>query len=106
MLVSTCSQRWLPVCYRPHDLAETVGSWIAHINFVLPTGPHATALPLPTVPLGIDPHWEMENRTVWNEESHTNEVHEFVYEVSWIPELLLWRRFLRTHRVVSSASNP
>jgi len=42
---------------------------------------------------------------VWNEENHTNEVHEFVYEVSWIPELLLWRRFLRTHRVVSLASN-
>jgi len=86
-------------------VAGAVGNWIAPAKFVRPTDPHATALPVPTIPLGIDPHWETENRTVWNEVNRTNEVHEFVYEVSWIPELLLWRGFLRTHRVVSSVPN-
>jgi len=62
---------------------------------------HASAL-VPTVTQGTDPHRETDIRVVWNEENQTNEVHEFVYEVSWIPELLAWRRFLRTHRVVSS----
>jgi len=62
---------------------------------------HASAL-VPTVTQGTDPHCETDIRVVWNEENRTNEVHEFVYEVSWIPELLAWRRFLRTHRIVSS----
>ena len=71
-------------------------------QFMRTTNSHATALKVPTVPLGIDPHWETENRAVWNEENHANEVHEFVYEVSWVPELLVWRWFLRTHRILSS----
>jgi hypothetical protein len=66
---------------------------------------HALAL-LPTVVQGTDPHCETEIRMVWNEKRQTNEVHEFVYEVSWIPELLAWRRFLRTHRIVSSLIAP
>jgi hypothetical protein len=60
-----------------------------------------TAL-VPTVTQGTDAHCETDIRVVWNEENQTNEVHEFVYEVSWVPELLAWRRFLRTHRIVSS----
>jgi hypothetical protein len=59
---------------------------------------HATSLPPLAVPQGIDPHYETENRMVWNDDEHTNEVHEFVYEISWVPELGVWRRFLRTHR--------
>jgi len=62
---------------------------------------HASAL-VPMVTQGTDPHCETDIRVVWNGENQTNEVHEFVYEVSWIPELLAWRRFLRTHRIVSS----
>jgi hypothetical protein len=61
---------------------------------------HASAL-VPTSTQGTDPHCETETRMVWNEKSQTNEVHEFVYEVSWIPERLAWRRFLRTHRIAS-----
>jgi hypothetical protein len=62
------------------------------------TNTYATALPVPVVPLGINPHYETENRMVWNEEKYTSEEHEFVYEVSWIPDLGVWRWFLRTHR--------
>lgn len=82
-------------------LGSKVGNWIALRLFVSTVNPHATALSVPTLPLGTDPHTETENRIVWNEESRTNEVYEVVYEVSWIPELGLWRRFLRTHRIVS-----
>ena len=31
---------------------------------------------------------------MWNDERRTNEEHIFVYEVSWIPELGVWRWFL------------
>jgi len=51
---------------------------------------------------GTDPHCETQIRMVWNEKSLANEMHEFVYEISWIPELLAWRRFLRAHRKVSN----
>jgi hypothetical protein len=46
----------------------------------------------------FDQHYETENRMVWNDEKHTYEEYEFIYEVSWIPELGAWRRFLRTHQ--------
>jgi hypothetical protein len=59
--------------------------------------PRATALP-PAVPLGTDQHFETEQRQVWDDTKRAYEVHEFVYEVSWIRELGVWRRFLRTHR--------
>jgi hypothetical protein len=62
------------------------------------TNTHAMALPIPVVPPGINPHYETENRMVWNEEKYASEEHEFVYEISWIPDLGVWRRFLRTHR--------
>ena len=60
--------------------------------------PRATALPLPTAPAGTDQHFETEQRPVWDEYAQAYEVHEFVYEVSWVPELGVWRRFLKTHR--------
>lgn len=62
---------------------------------------HASAL-VTMVTQGTDPHCETEIREVWNEENQANEVHEFDYEISWIPEILAWRRFLRTHRMVSN----
>jgi hypothetical protein len=59
---------------------------------------HGTALPVPIVQSGINPHYETENRVVWNDENHTSEEQEFIYEISWVPELGVWRRFLQTHR--------
>jgi hypothetical protein len=47
---------------------------------------------------GIDLHYETENRLVWNERERGNEERELLYEISWIPELNTWRRFLRSQR--------
>ena len=60
--------------------------------------PRSTALPIQAAPAGTNQRLETEQRTVWDEGTHTYETHEFVYEVSWVPELGVWRRFLRTHR--------
>ncbi len=46
-------------------------------------------------------HWETRRRIVWNEQQHAREEHEFVYEVSWIEDLGLWRTFLRSHHKVN-----
>jgi hypothetical protein len=62
---------------------------------------HAEALLGVPFPSGIDTHWETENRTTWNERERTSEERELVYEVSWISELGVWRRFLRSQRSVS-----
>ena len=61
---------------------------------------HSTALPIPAAPAGINPHCETDSRIVWNDQDRTPEHHEFVYEISWIPELGLWRRFLRAHHKI------
>jgi hypothetical protein len=52
--------------------------------------------------VAVNAHWETENRTVWNERQHASEEHELVYEISWIPELGAWRRFLRSQRNLKS----
>jgi hypothetical protein len=59
-------------------------------------------LPISGFPAGDDVHWETRRRVVWNEQEHTREEHELVYEISWIKELGLWRRFLRSHHKVTS----
>lgn len=51
-------------------------------------------------PSGLDVHWETEKRVIWNEQKHVNEEEELVYEVSWICEIGVWRRFLRSRRKV------
>jgi hypothetical protein len=51
-------------------------------------------------PLGLDVHWETENRVMWNERERVSEKQELIYEVSWISELGVWRRFLRSRRKV------
>src|SRR5882724_10203740 len=51
---------------------------------------------VPSFPAGVDARWETENRTVWNEQEHASEELELVYEISWIAELGVWRRFLRS----------
>ena len=55
-------------------------------------------MPVPSAPLGTDARFETEKRTVWVEATRSYEVREFVYEVSWIAELGVWRRFLRAYR--------
>lgn len=63
---------------------------------------YAAVLPAHAFPAGGDARWEMANRTVWNELKHASEERELVYEVSWIAELGVWRRFLRSNRKVKS----
>jgi hypothetical protein len=53
------------------------------------------ALTTPALLQRIHLHYETENRLVWNEPERRNEERELVYEISWIPELNTWRRFLR-----------
>jgi hypothetical protein len=50
----------------------------------------------------LDMHWETECRVVWNAQECAAEKRELVYEVSWIPELAAWRRFLRSQRKVQN----
>ena len=47
----------------------------------------STILPISGFPTGVDVHWEMQRRVVWNEQEHTREEHDLVYEISWIKEL-------------------
>jgi hypothetical protein len=63
---------------------------------------HAEELLGPAFPQGVDIHWEKENRVIWNEQKRVSEERELVYEVSWISELGVWRRFLRSQRSVGS----
>ena len=64
---------------------------------------HAEALLGATFPsTGVDTHWVTNNRTVWNEQKRVSEERELVYEISWIPELGVWRSFLRSQRRVST----
>jgi hypothetical protein len=51
-------------------------------------------------PAGIDVLWETQHRVVWNQQEHTHEDHELVYEITWIEEFGLWRTFLRWHHKV------
>jgi hypothetical protein len=53
-------------------------------------------------PRGVDVRWEAVRRTVWNEQRHTSEERELVYEISWIAEIGVWRRFLRSQQNVSA----
>ena len=62
----------------------------------------ASTLQISDFPVGVDVHWETQRRVMWNEQEHTREEHELVYEISWINELGLWRSFLRSQRKVTS----
>jgi hypothetical protein len=60
------------------------------------------ALPVPVFPGAVEARWETQNRMVWNELEHASEERELAYEISWIAELGIWRRFLRSNRKVQS----
>ena len=67
-----------------------------------PAARHPLTSPVAVFPGGVDVHWETENRVVWNEQECAAEEQELVYEVTCIPELGAWRRFLRSRRKVHS----
>jgi hypothetical protein len=52
-------------------------------------------------PPGIDVRWETVRRVKWNAQRHASEECELVYEVSWIAEIGVWRRFLRSQQTVN-----
>ena len=56
----------------------------------------------PGFPAGADVRWETVRRTMWNEQRHTSEERELVYEISWIAEIGVWRRFLLSQQNVGS----
>jgi hypothetical protein len=64
------------------------------------TSSHEPAVQVVAFPVGCNAHWETQNRSVWNQEECADEEQELVYEVTWIPELDVWRRFLRSRRRV------
>ena len=59
---------------------------------------YVEAAPVANFPERVDVRWEMESRLMWNEKERINEEQELIYEVSWIPELGVWRRFLRSRK--------
>jgi len=63
---------------------------------------HIPTLPLPVFPAGVDTRWETANCLVWNDRERIAEKQELIYEVGWIPELGIWRRFLRSRRKLPS----
>ena len=62
------------------------------------TAPEELTTPVAVHPGAVDVHWETQIREAWNDEERAIERHELIYEVSWIPELGVWRRFLRSRR--------
>jgi hypothetical protein len=52
------------------------------------------------LPPKVDVHWETDNRVVWNEMECAAQEQELIYEVTWIPEIGAWRRFLKSRRNV------
>jgi len=59
---------------------------------------YGEAAPVADFPERVDVHWETESRLMWNEQERTTEERELIYEVGWIPELGVWRRFLRSRK--------
>lgn len=77
---------WKRECYKPK------ADWFQ--NSAIFT--HAEPLPVAGLPAGDRAHWEIESRVVWIEQLHANEECELVYEISWIKEPGVWRRFLHS----------
>ncbi len=87
---------WLQIAHESRKcLAQQVVPMSASIT-------HAEALFGATFPTGIDTRWETENRKMWNEREHESEERELVYEISWISELGVWRRFLLSQRKIKT----
>jgi hypothetical protein len=80
--------------------AEFVKFQLRRLKTMYTAGSHPLTSPVAVFPGEVDVHWETENRVVWNEQRNAAEEQELVYEVTWIPELGAWRRFLRSRRKV------
>jgi len=80
--------------------AEFVKFQPRRLKTMYTAGNHPLTSPVAVFPGEVDVHWETENRVVWNEQRNAAEEQELVYEVTWIPELGAWRRFLRSRREV------
>ena len=65
---------------------------------------HPDELRVVPFPERTDVRWETTNVQVWNKREGRSEQQELVYEVSWIKELGMWRRFLMSRRTVRSGS--
>jgi hypothetical protein len=63
---------------------------------------YTSAGPDPTFPAATDARWETTTCSVWNERDQATAEEELTYEVAWIPELCMWRRFLRSRCKVHS----
>ena len=63
---------------------------------------HATAAYIAPFPERVDAHLETTNLAVWNALEGATNQQELVYEVSWIEELGMWRRFLTARRKVQN----
>ena len=63
---------------------------------------HIPDLPLPIFPAGVETRWETASCVIWNERERITEEQELIYEVAWIPQLGMWRRFLRSRRKAHS----
>ena len=80
------------------EFSGRVNSENQQVDLMSTIATSTTLLSIPAFPAGVDERWETENRTVWNEQEHASEERELVYEISWIAELGVWRRFLRSQR--------
>jgi hypothetical protein len=49
-----------------------------------------------------DVHWETTSLPIWNAREGAAEQQQLVYEVSWIKELGMWRRFLTSRCKIGS----
>jgi len=49
-----------------------------------------------------DVHWETTSLPIWNAREGAVEQQQLVYEVSWIKELGMWRRFLTSRCKIGS----
>jgi hypothetical protein len=63
---------------------------------------HAITVGTAAFPERTDVHWETTNLQVWNAREGTAEQQDLVYEVSWVEDLGMWRRFLASRRKVQN----
>ena len=90
--------KWRPECNEvPADAVAEFGS-LQRFGMSCATAPEELITQVAAFPGAADVHWETQIRETWNDQECAVERQELIYEVSWIPELGVWRRFLRSLR--------
>jgi hypothetical protein len=93
---------WNPECWEVFGTSvEIVGLWkfrTGSLKMNYTTASYEPAIPVAVLPARVDVYWETQHRSVWNELECAAEEQELTYEVTWIPELSAWRRFLKSRR--------